>query len=452
MSFNRIMSNGLMGMTAQTHALGTISDNIANARTVGYKRVEAEFENFAVKDKTGRFFEGAGVRAGDRLRMDQSGGLSQTGVTTNAAIVGNGFFLVQDIDSATVDDTLTSAQLTKANHAPELTRAGDFFPDKWGHFVNNSGRALLGERLTNNSASDTPPKIGSLELVSTSTIADYFEGTSVLSVSGNLPGTDTGMEAGPEDGVDQQVRVVDSAGTRAFVNLIYTRTATAADGTSTWDVSYSGATYENGSAVEGVVAGSLGSISFDEAGRPAGANQGDPVNLPLTVGTGFGPITLNLGTVGGYSGLTNVPQSTQSGMGFQQNGVALGSLNEVTLSDDGYVMGNFGEGQNRAFYRIPNAIVINPSELSARSGTTFEETATSGEIQLKFFGNDGGAEDEADRTTNSTSLSVGAVEQSGTRIETEFTDLIRVQRLYSAASKIISTSDEMTQTAVGIKT
>lgn len=455
MSFNRIMSNGVMGMTVQTHALGTISDNIANARTVGYKRTETQFQDFTVNDRFGRFMDGAGVKTTDRLRTDQTNGLEQTGQTTNAAILGNGFFMVQDISAATGDDTKTSKALTAANHEPELTRAGDFSPDKYGHFVNSSGRALLGEKLTpNGTASSTTPTLSSLELVSISDISAYVEGTTRIDVSGNLPATTVDYEAAPEDGVSVTVGAVDNAGKRATVGMSYKRLDLAADGTATWQVSTTGATYDDGTAVPGSSASVLCTLTFGPNGELSGGDLGTEKTASLSVGSGFNPITLSFGEVGSYTGLRSTPGKGMSGMGYLQNGISKDSLKSVSLTDDGFVNGTFGEGQVRNFYRIPNAIVTNTNDLENRNGTAFQATEDSGDIKLKFFGLAKKTRDPADKTaadTTGTTLDVGAVEQSGTKIETEFTNLILAQRTYSASSKIISTADEMIQTANGMK-
>jgi flagellar hook protein FlgE len=456
-SFNAIMSNGMLGMYAQTHALGTISDNIANARTVGYKRVETQFQDIDLNDRGGRLNTGAGVSTTDRWRIDQSNGVAQTGQTTNAAIIGTGFFMVQDISGTGWDDTTTSASLTGAGREQELTRAGDFIPDQYGHLVNSAGRALLGVPLSAASSvagNAAAPSVSSLQLVSTRDIAAYREATTRIAVGGNLAATGKAGEYGPEDGITQVVSAVDSAGRRANIGLMYTRTATATDGSSTWQVSTTGARYsDDGTAVPGSGASVLGNVIFGPNGELTGGAFGTEQTMALNAGSGFSGITLSLGNAGQVTGLHSTPGSATSGMGFQQNGVAAGSLKSIDMTDDGYITGTFGEGQTRYFFRVPNAIVTNPTDLTAHSGTTFTQNEDTGDVMLKYFGaapygaNSGAGSNQ----TTGTSLGVGMVEQSGTQIEREFTNLIVAQRSYSAASKIISTADEMTQTAMGTK-
>lgn len=451
-SFNSIMSNGVSGMTAQSFALSTISGNIANSQTVGYKRVETQYSDVDIKDRDGRFFNGSGVRASDRLRIDQSQGLDNTGVTTNAAIVGNGFFMVQDIANQTGwNDKTTSADLTGKNNMPELTRAGDFQPDQYGHFVNSAGNALLGIKLTpGNVASTSPtaaaPTVQSLDLVNTGGIKDYVEATSVISVSGNLASVNVPDVAKPEDGIAQVVSAVDSKGQRVNVGLKFTRTSVAADGASTWDVSTTGSTYTDGTTVPGSVAASLGSVSFDGFGAMTGGATGTENTLTLNAGSGVSGITLDLGAYGKFNGLTSVKDLETTGMGYQQNGIETGTLKSVQMTEDGYITGTFGEGQTRYFYRIPNANVRNPTDLQALSGTTFQQTTRSGDVKLGYFGGN-----DSDPKTNGATLAVASVERSGTDIASEFTNLIVAQRSYSAASKIVSTSDEMTTTTLNVK-
>ena len=48
MSISSAMNAGVSGLAANSSRLGTISDNIANASTFGYKRVETDFNALVV--------------------------------------------------------------------------------------------------------------------------------------------------------------------------------------------------------------------------------------------------------------------------------------------------------------------------------------------------------------------------------------------------------------------
>lgn len=456
-SFASIMSNGVAGMTAQTKALGVISDNIANSQTVGYKPVEAQFSDYVVRDRAGRSSgaTGAGVSTDFRTRMDLTNGVSQTDQTTNAAIIGNGFFVVQELADNLNSATVTSRALTSAGDEAQLTRAGDFSPDLYGHLVNSSGRALLGVKLLGSGANPTgtATNVSNLDLVSTADMKAYTEASSTMSLSGNLPSITDSSSTTANTG-KLVVKAVDSAGAIANVTLTFTRSAVASDDSSTWDISATSAVYEDGTAVSGFNPSSVATMKFTGQGVPTGGTKGDAVTGTLNLGGAFSAISVDLGTYGGTTGLTAVPGIDQQSMGYSQNGIPANSFSEATLTSDGYLRAVYSNGQSRAFYRIPNAMVTNAQDLESVSGTAFETTGTSGDIRLKYFGAAPAGSTAAGATTTQTTgtmLDVAAVEQSGTDIASQFTNLILAQRTYSANSKTISTADEMSQTVVQLK-
>lgn len=459
MSINRIMSNGVMGMLAQSQALGTISGNIANAATVGYKRSDAQFETFVQNDRYGRYFEGAGVRGSEKLRTDQAGSITTTEQTTNAAIVGNGFFLVQEIDSGYGDDALGSPALTAKGRIPELTRAGDFYPDKYGHLVNGSGRALLGVPLGNGVTGNAAPTLARLELVSTDAMDEYVEGSTRIDLTGNLAHISMAEGDEPTNAIPMTVTAVDSDGNRAAVDLRFVQTAQAEDGSTTWEVYGTGARYEDGEEIEGAAPGLLGTMSFGPGGILTGGEDKAELTVDLNLGGNFEPMSLVLGRYGSQTGLRSIPGQTTSGMGDGNNGIAVGAYRGMEITDEGFVRATYQGGQSRDFYRIPNATVANATDLETVSGTAFRVTRDSGDLTLKYFGsasgssleNAGGGAAAEERMTVGAALISGAVEASNSNIEGQFTALIQTQRCYSSAAKIVSTADEMTQTVVQLK-
>ncbi|MGV6872332.1 flagellar hook-basal body complex protein [Pseudochelatococcus sp. B33] len=124
-----ILQTSVSGMKAQANRLNAVSQNIANASTIGYKRVATEFADLVLGSSKGSY-NGGGVQTIVRNLITQSGGYQGTASATDIAIQGNGFFLVQD-----------------ANGRSFLTRAGSFVPDGEGNLVNSAGYYLLGYNL-----------------------------------------------------------------------------------------------------------------------------------------------------------------------------------------------------------------------------------------------------------------------------------------------------------------
>jgi flagellar hook protein FlgE len=450
MSLTTIMNKGVTGMTAQSAALNTISDNIANSTTTGYKASETEFSALVGQ---GGSFDGSGVRADVRLLADKSGTISQTGVTTNAAIVGQGFFAV-----ATVDPTTGKASSvgTAASGAPELTRAGDFQQDRFGHLVNGSGRALMGFAVdpANPTASSSTRSAADLQLVSLDTAQSYFAATSQISLNATLPG---GLAAAQTPSADNTVGVsipvVDKTGAAGSVDLRFMKTASNADGTSVWTAYRAGATNGDGTVAGGASVSdptswqSLGTVSFAADGTLSGGTKGINATLALGAVGNLPAMTVDLGGYGSTGDAMNTTVggaavgTTISNVAVSNDGIPSGSLQSVDLTSDGFVRGTFDGGKTRDFFRVPDVTVVNATDLEAESGAAYQVTTDSGAITFRDFGT-GQASGE--------SLAVGSVEGSNVSIEAQFTTLITAQRAYSASSKIISTGDEMTQTVLGM--
>ncbi|MDQ1221627.1 flagellar hook-basal body protein [Agrobacterium sp. SORGH_AS 745] len=126
MSIFGTMRTGVSGMNAQANKLGTVGDNIANASTTGYKRASTSFSSLVLPSSSGSYASG-GVQSNVRYSISEQGNLSYTTSSTDLAIQGNGFFVVQD-----------------GGGTPYLTRAGSFVKNAEGYLENAAGFQLMG--------------------------------------------------------------------------------------------------------------------------------------------------------------------------------------------------------------------------------------------------------------------------------------------------------------------
>lgn len=464
MTLTTILNNGVTGLTAQSYALNVLSDNIANATTNGYKASDANFSALVTNGSADA--TGAGVRASSRLLADKAGTISQTGIGTNAAIGGSGFFAVAAVDSVTgAVSSVGTGTGTGSN--VELTRSGDFQQDRFGHLVNGAGLALMGipvDPAGSGGSGTAGRSLSDLQLVSLDRANAYFSPTSSVSLSATLPGALPAAQSPTSDNtVGATLSVIDGTGKTGSVALRLMKTGDGADGSSSWAVYRAGATNGDGSAAGDARSDDpstwqpLGTIGFDATGTLTGGTAGTQATLAIPAAGSLPALTLDLGTYGQTgSGLTvatgsNSTDLTATGLtatdlsidnlSQSDNGIAAGSLQSVDLTADGFIRGTFAGGKTRDFYRIPDATVANPTDLAEQSGAAYTATKQSGDIVLKDFGNGSGT---------GASLTTGAVEGSNVSVEDQFTTLITAQRAYSASSKIVSTADEMTQTALGL--
>lgn len=124
------LTTGVSGLNAQGQKIGIISDNIANANTVGYKEAEAQFETLVLTQGNQVAFSPGGVRNNTRLNVDKQGTIESTASATDIAISGDGFFTVSAAADGTGQDL--------------YTRAGSFRQDSRGNLVNSQGFFLQG--------------------------------------------------------------------------------------------------------------------------------------------------------------------------------------------------------------------------------------------------------------------------------------------------------------------
>ncbi|WP_404384810.1 flagellar hook-basal body complex protein [Caenispirillum salinarum] len=150
------MNAAVSGMKAQSKSLGHISDNIANSQTVGFKRIDTSFaELVTLSNRMGH--QPGGVIATPRYRHSIGGDISQTQITTNMGISGNGFFLVSEANSVTPTGV-------SFDNEEIFSRRGDFQMDKFGYLKNGgnyylNGRRVLDEDTLNTSDVNEPIRI-----------------------------------------------------------------------------------------------------------------------------------------------------------------------------------------------------------------------------------------------------------------------------------------------------
>src|SRR4051794_11937906 len=137
MSLYGIMRTGVSGMAAQSNKLSTVSDNIANVNTTGYKRASTEFSSLILKSGSGNYDSGS-VETTVRYAISDQGSLQFTTSATDLAVQGNGYFVVQNSSGSNY-----------------LTRAGSFVPDSTGNLVNTAGFQLMGYNIQNGAAPAT---------------------------------------------------------------------------------------------------------------------------------------------------------------------------------------------------------------------------------------------------------------------------------------------------------
>jgi flagellar hook protein FlgE len=209
MSIYGAMFSGISGLAAQSQALGMISDNISNVNTVGYKHTTATFHTLVTTAASTTHYSPGGVRSRPFQHVDRQGLLQGSSSPTDIAIVGNGFFIVNEAATPGVGDNYL------------FTRAGNFSMDRQGNLVSNSGYYLQGWRLdADGNLPANTNLLNSLETVNVSNLTGSARATSRIELAMNLPAQD------PVNSTHNfEVQIFDKQGKRQEMSLTWVKTA-----------------------------------------------------------------------------------------------------------------------------------------------------------------------------------------------------------------------------------
>ncbi|MBA8841715.1 flagellar hook protein FlgE [Ochrobactrum sp. RH2CCR150] len=394
MSLYGMMRTGVSGMNAQANRLSAVADNIANASTIGYKRAETQFSSLVLPSSGGQYNSGS-VLTSVRYGISDQGGIRSTSSTTDLAIDGNGYFLVQGADGATY-----------------LTRAGSFVPDKDGNLVNTAGYYLLGSADGN-----VAPDLNGLSIVNVNAPDLTAIGSTDGTFTVNLPTTDTPPATAGDYNHKTSLISYNNAGEAVKLDVYFTKNAD-----DTWSVSVK-------NAADNVEIGT-GTLTFDPV--TGAVVSGGNVSVDLT-GYNGGTLDLNLGASTARTGSYTISQATI-------NGQAPSSLQSVDVGADGSVVAIYENGSQQVLYRLPLATVASPDRMTVVSGNVFSPSAASGAVTTGYPQSDGMGK-----------IMSGSLEESNADIAQELTDMIEAQRSYTANSKVFQTGSELMDVLVNLK-
>jgi len=410
-----LFSIPLSGLTASSDALNIISNNLANLNTVGFKDQQANFQDlfYQMLGTTGAgdpIQQGAGTEVGSVDSNFTNGDLQATGIPTDVAITGNGFFITQG-----------------ANGAEEFTRAGNFSVNAQGDLVATNGQNVMGYPAVNGVV-NTGQGLTAIQLGQGQISAPLA--TSTMDQTTNLDAS-----AAVGDTYSTPLTVYDSLGNSHVLTFNYTKT-----GTNAWSYQITLPAADTGGTGNPTVVAS-GNLTFDSNGNltaPTGSVTG--INVAgLADGAATMKLTWNLTTANGGATMTQVA-SQSSTSATDQNGYASGTLQSYTINSDGTISGAFSNGQVQTIGQIALANFANYQGLELNGGNSYTPTLASGQPVVGTAGTGG-------RGT----MTGGAVELSNVDISTEFTNLIVVQRGFEANARMVTTFDSISSDTINLQ-
>lgn len=434
MSISSSLNAGVAGLAANATRLATISDNIANSSTYGYKRATADFESMVINQARGAgAYSAGGVRASTTRLIEERGSLVGTSNALDLAVSGRGMLPV--IPSVSLDNQMGEQPLM-------MTTTGAFRTDANGTLVTESGLVLLGWPANADGTIPILPRdtVSGLEPVVVNANQTAGDPTTVMNLGVNLPAVDT--EAGaPGDSLPLSVEYFGNLGTSETLGITFTPTVPAAGSSNEWTMVITD------SAQNDAVIGEY-TLTFDDSRGNGGTLASvsvvsggvyDPAAGTLDLTVAGGPLSMTIGRIGDTNGLTQLSDSFAP-TAITKDGSPVGNLTAVEVDENGYLKATYDTGFIRTLYQIPLVDVPNQNGLITLDNQTFQVSPTSGSFFLW---------DAGDGPTGA--IEGYAREGSAVDVAQELTNLIQTQRAYSSNAKVIQTVDEMLQETTNIK-
>ncbi|MFK7894111.1 MAG: flagellar hook protein FlgE [Granulosicoccus sp.] len=400
----------LTGINAASTELNSISNNIANNATHGFKKSRVEFSDVYALSAFGASSPstGSGVRTTNIRQEFAQGDLQFTGRNLDLAVEGLGMFRMEDDGNAL------------------YTRAGTFGLDREGYIVNAQGFKLSGFGISQND--EIAPIMEDLRIDFSDmrpNSTENIEFSLNLDIkSGVLPAFDADD---PETfNFSTSVTVYDSLGSAQLANFYFKK-----DAPNTWTAF----TYIDGAEVSQVGGDE---ITFNNDGELLNINGAPAATYTTQL---FNPVsgaepmdvTIDMSDVTQYDNSYGINRVVQ-------DGYAAGRMEDFDIDNDGIVYGRFSNGQAKMMGQVTLTNFPNPAGLRQVGSTSWQENFSSGEPATGAPG-----------TASLGKLQSGALEGSNVDLTKELVAMIGAQRSFQANAQVISTGDTITQTVINIR-
>lgn len=405
----------LSGLEATSQSLNVIANNLANLNTDGYKDETLSFGDIfnqmqGISGNGDPIQTGSGVLAAGTSSNFSNGSLSSTGVSSNMALQGNGFFVVQN------------------GSQTNYTRTGDFTVNSLGQLTTTNGELVMGYSATNGviSSSDT---LAPISVNQSSTIPGVASSTFQM---------DTNLDSSGGVGAtfSTPITIYDSLGAPQTLNVQYTNTAANA-----WNYTITLPAAATGGTGSPTTVAS-GKLTFDSSGNltaPTGTVTGIKIT-GLADGAANLDLTWNLNNASGSPSITQQDSASATST-TTQNGYGVGTLTSYSVLPDGIVQGQFSNSQTLALGQVAVASFANAQGLAQSGQSDYQATFASGAAVVGQAGTGGKG-----------TITGGSVEGSNVDLSTEFANMIVAQQGYEANAKALTTLDQISQATIQMMT
>lgn len=437
MSFIRALSSSVSGLRNHQLMMDVIGNNIANINTIGFKGSRTTFSELFAQTLRGAtqplgtngginpMQVGLGSRIGSIDTIFSQGVIESTGKTTDLAIQGNGFFIVQ------------------RDGQDYYTRVGTFELDSSGRIVHPGSGAVLQGRMAD-ARGNIPDgaRLQNLQIALDRKAPP--QSTTLVKFAGNL-----NANAPIDTVVTGTVNVFDSLGNRHSLILTFTKVD---ENLWRWEASVPNPQYDpdDPASPQYLTVGGgtpASTIGFDGNGMLESVDgvaleEGEVVSLPVSFDPGSGANQVNLdieiGRAFQFVGITQ-SEGTSSIAVREQNGYGAGTLTDITIDQNGRILGTFSNGTVLTLAQIMLAEFNNPSALLKAGDNLWEISSNSGTAAV------------VSPDTSASIILSGSLEMSNVDLAEEFTRMIVAQRGFQSNARVISVSDDILNEVVNLK-
>ena len=460
----RSLYSGVSGLQNHQTRMDVIGNNISNVNTTGFKRGRVNFQDMISQQVAGAAKPteelggvnpkdvGLGMTISTIEQVFTQGNLQSTGVGTDVAIQGNGFFIVKNGDESF------------------YTRNGVLGRDRDGTWVNPANgmrvqgwmaRDLNGEQIVQTAATPT-------DLVIPVGSKDPAKATENVLFACNLnKNTPEILEGASASDVakgtwNTEQKIYDSFGNEHLLSINFTKVPGVANSwQATVNVDADNADFtqtriglgttdgvQNTFIVNFDNYGQLSSVT-DSAGNISNETGEIVLQSSFTVADANADengtparqsFNINLGTIGSMKNTITQSASKSTTKAYSQDGYTLGYLDNYKIDSSGTITGVYSNGTNRVIGQIALATFSNDRGLEKAGDNTYVETNNSGQANIGESG-----------VAGKGSLLAGALEMSNVDLSEQMTDMIVTQRGFQANSKTIQTADTLLETVLGLK-
>ena len=460
----RSLYSGVSGLQNHQTRMDVIGNNISNVNTTGFKRGRVNFQDMISQQVGGAAKPteelggvnpkdvGLGMTIATIEQVFSQGNLQTTGVSTDVAIQGNGFFILKDGEESF------------------YTRNGQFGLDRDGTLVNPANgqrvqgwmaRELNGEEIVQTAATPT-------DLVIPVGSKDPAKETSNVLFACNLnKNTPEILEGASESDIEKgtwrtEEKIYDSFGNAHLLSVSFTKVPGVANSwQATVNVDANNADFTQTRVGLGTTDGVQNTfiVNFDNYGQLASvedssgniSNQEGEIILQTSFtvpdanadenGNPYRQIfNINLGTIGSMKNTITQSASQSSTKAYSQDGYTLGYLDNFKIDSTGTITGVYSNGTNRVIGQLALATFANDRGLEKAGNNTYVETNNSGQANIGESG-----------VAGKGSLLAGALEMSNVDLSEQMTDMIVTQRGFQSNAKTIQTADTLLDTVLSLK-